>query len=127
MKRKNNNKNELGTLYLIQSGDYLKIGYSKNLSERLTSYKTHNPNFKLLDTREGTFADESFLHKKLKKYLVKEYSEWMFYNVEVINIFKTIKLRHLTKLKGEKRDKIVSKIIKERAYKKWVREEWTTY
>lgn len=40
-------------LYLIKSGNYIKIGYSENLEKRLQSYNTHNPNYQLIDTIEG--------------------------------------------------------------------------
>lgn len=30
-------------IYLIQSGDLYKIGYSNNVEHRFTQYKQHNP------------------------------------------------------------------------------------
>ena len=41
----------------------------------MSAYRTHNPDIKILDTREGTYSDESYLHKKLKRYAIDEYSE----------------------------------------------------
>ena len=122
MRKKKNKvpKVKLGTLYLMQSGNYLKIGYTKNFASRMSSYRTHNPDIKVLDTREGTYSDESYLHKKLKRYAIDEYSEWMIYNEEIIKTFKTATLKHLPPLRGEKRDKIVEKIIKQRIYQRWV-------
>ena len=38
-------------LYLIESGNYIKIGFSKDLDSlknRMITYKTHNPDIKLL-------------------------------------------------------------------------------
>lgn len=121
MKKSRKNKEiKLGILYLMQSGNYLKIGYTKNFANRFSAYKTHNPDIKILATREGTYADESYLHKRLKCYLIEKYSEWMFYNEEIIKVFKTAELKHLPPLRGKKREKIVEKIIKQRAYQKWV-------
>lgn len=119
-------KNYFGKLYLIQSGEYLKIGFTKNLQERIKSYNTHNPNYKLLETRDGTYADESYLHKKLKKFSINRNSEWMYYDNIIIKTFKTSSLPHLKPLKGDRREKIVKKIIKERYEEKWYKEEWTS-
>ena len=59
-------------LYLIQSSNFLKIGYTSNLENRKKDYKTHNPDFKILATRKGTKKDESYLHKLLHKYKVNK-------------------------------------------------------
>lgn len=66
-------------LYLIKSGEHLKIGYTINLKKRIKQYLTHNPSITVLYTREGTASDEYFLHKILSKYLVGD-TEWMRYD-----------------------------------------------
>ena len=43
-------------LYFIKSGNYCKIGYSRDLKAlftRLRNYLTHNPSFQILDLRKG--------------------------------------------------------------------------
>lgn len=88
------NENELmQTLYLIQSGSYLKIGITNNLPKRLQEYQTHNPDFSVISVREGTRYDEIFLHNLLKRYLIGR-SEWMCYSQEVITQFSNVDLPH---------------------------------
>lgn len=45
-------------IYLIQSREYMKIGYTNNLKRRLQQYSTNNPDYKLLCLSEGTKQDE---------------------------------------------------------------------
>lgn len=61
-------------IYLIKSGDYLKIGYTNNLAKRIANYETDNPNFIVLDTKEGTTSDEKILHKLCQPWLHR--NEW---------------------------------------------------
>ena len=58
-------------LYLIKSGNYLKIGYSSNVNKRLESYRTCNPEFIVLDVIEGDEKLEKTLHKICKEFKVK--------------------------------------------------------
>lgn len=55
-------------LYLIKSSRYLKIGYTDNIASRMSHYRTHNPDFRLLATMEGDRSKETELHKKYIKY-----------------------------------------------------------
>lgn len=72
-------------IYLLEDRAYLKIGYTKDLTNRLKSYKLHNCYVKLLDFKDGNKLDEYFLHKKCKKY---RYSgEWYNNCSEVKEIF----------------------------------------
>lgn len=54
-------------IYLIKNRNYLKIGYSNNIEERLKNYNIHNPNYELLAIRDGTREFETFLHNRFKK------------------------------------------------------------
>lgn len=67
-------------LYFIKSQNFLKIGYSQDMEsykKRLKSYRTHNPDFVVLDTVEnGTLKDENTLHKLLEDY--QYYTEWFY-------------------------------------------------
>ena len=65
----------------------LKIGYTDNLDNRLKAYLTTNPDFILLQTREGDITIESYLHKKFEKYKYKDSKEWFYYNQEIIDHF----------------------------------------
>lgn len=70
-------------LYLIESGIYAKIGYTsdnKTLEKRLSSYQTHNPSFRLLDTAEGSEEDEKRLQALYKDYKANPNTEWSYTN-----------------------------------------------
>ena len=66
-------------LYLIKSGEYIKVGFSKDvvsLKSRMRNYKTMNPNVLLLGLCEGTEEDECNYHKKLDDYKLYNRAEW---------------------------------------------------
>lgn len=76
-------------IYLIEDRDYLKIGYTKNLEDRLKSYKLHNPYAKLIASKDGNKKDEDNLMELCSKYNYQ--GEW-FHNVdEVKTIFNNYK------------------------------------
>lgn len=70
-------------LYLIQSGNFYKIGHAANLKKRMTSYMVHNPEFVLLGVCNGDLNDERDWHVKLKDHLIK--GEWFQAPQEVID------------------------------------------
>lgn len=72
-------------IYLIDNGQYLKIGFTNNIESRLKTYKTHNPNCELLMQKDGDKKDETALHKLCKPY--KYDREWFYNQQEVIDIF----------------------------------------
>ena len=72
-------------LYLLESTNYFKIGYTTNIKSRLSTYKTHNPDIKLIQTKDGTKNDEKILHKICEKYRFN--NEWFHKNDIVINSF----------------------------------------
>ena len=76
-------------LYLIKSSTYLKIGYAHNIEKRMKQYATHNPDFILLDTAEGSLRDEENLHAILKPYWIK--NEWFYNCDEVIKVWNSYK------------------------------------
>ena len=73
-------------IYLLKSGPYIKIGYTKNIEARKKAYRTHNPNAVWIDIKDGDQIDESNLHQKCKKY--KYDTEWFFDDPEIRLIFK---------------------------------------
>lgn len=72
-------------LYLIKSGNYLKIGFARDINQRMRGYRTDNPDFELLDVMEGDTEKESYLHTLCQKYHHR--NEWFIYNKEIIDIF----------------------------------------
>lgn len=59
----------------------IKIGYAKNLANRLAQYRTHSTSFEILDVRPGTKADESSYQEALVRMgFIKHYdgdkTEW---------------------------------------------------
>ena len=72
-------------LYLIESSNYVKIGYAKDIVKRMRQYNTHNPEFNLIDVTNGELADETELHRKLKPYKYK--NEWYYFDKEVVLIW----------------------------------------
>nr|DAT90361.1 MAG TPA: hypothetical protein [Caudoviricetes sp.] len=72
-------------IYLIKSGNNLKIGFASNLKSRLDQYKTHNPDVRLLNYKSGTREDERNLHTLCKRY--KYSNEWFIDCKEVVDIF----------------------------------------
>lgn len=76
-------------LYLIESGNFYKIGYAKDIKQHLKAYNTHNPNFNLIDYMEGDIQDEHTLHELCMDY--KEKLEWFTKCPEILLIWKTYK------------------------------------
>lgn len=72
-------------IYLIESENYYKIGYTKDLNQRLKSYNTVNPDYVVLLVEEGEISDETELHNLCKKFHYK--LEWFHKNPEIINIW----------------------------------------
>lgn len=76
-------------LYFIKSGNYLKIGYTKDVFtyyKRMQAYRTDNPDITVLDViKDGTLKDEKKIHNLLKDY--KHRNEWFFCNRNVYNIW----------------------------------------
>lgn len=68
-------------LYLVEDRDYIKIGFTTNLKQRKSNYKTDNCYAKFIDWKPGTRADETKLHELCKKWLYDR--EW-FHNVPKI-------------------------------------------
>lgn len=74
-------------VYLIQSCNFLKIGYTNDIVKRMKQYNTHNPGYSLLSIIEGDIEVEKRLHAKFSKLRYK--NEWFCYNDAILNEFKT--------------------------------------
>lgn len=75
---------ETGYTYLIEQQDKYKIGFTTDLGKRMSQYKTHNCDFKLLYVIRGNIEKE--LHNKFKEY--KVYTEWFNADIEILSYFK---------------------------------------
>lgn len=74
---------QTGYTYLIKQGEYLKIGYTTNISNRMKQYDTHNASYALLYTINGNC--EKKLHDMFSVYRVK--NEWFEYNESILKYF----------------------------------------
>ena len=76
-------------LYFIKSGNYCKIGYSRDLNSlftRLRNYLTHNPSYQILDLRSGDKIRESQIHSMIPPELY-HYGEWCVWNKEIARLW----------------------------------------
>lgn len=73
-------------IYLIESDNYYKVGYTKDWKERERAYNTHNPDFKLIGLKDGDKRVETQLHQLLSAYKYK--LEWFIKCKEVLSIWK---------------------------------------
>jgi hypothetical protein len=79
--------------YLIQQGNYLKIGYTSNLKHRLKQYNTHNADYKLLSVINGDYERE--LHSMFEN--LKYRDEWFHYSDDIIKQFRFYKKKPIDK------------------------------
>ena len=101
-------------LYLIKqygrNTTYLKIGYTQNLQERLKAYNTHNAEFELVNSMEGSQELEAFAHKLLLEYNIK--GEWFKEDPMVYYVWELTKQEYKIRDQENKIDK-QEKTIKE--------------
>lgn len=76
-------------IYLIESGNFYKIGFTENLKSRMKQYATHNPDCKLIDSFEGYKEDEKQLHELCKEF--NHSSEWFNKDKRILEIFQEYK------------------------------------
>ena len=76
-------------LYFIKSGNYCKVGFSKDrnaLLNRMRAYLTHNPSFQVLDIRKGNMIEEKEIHELIPPELY-HYGEWCVWSKEIGQIW----------------------------------------
>ena len=114
-------------LYLIKSGEYIKVGFSKDvisLKRRMRNYKTMNPNVLLLGLCEGTEEDEVNYHIKLDAYKLYNRAEWFkqealplivddFKSGEMVDEFNSYFNKRVTNKSGEIRGISYQQLIKD--------------
>lgn len=78
-------------LYLIRSfgrnnKSVLKVGFTDEIKNRVSTYKYHNPFSELISTREGSLLDETRIHTYLRSlgYKLDLLDEW-FINCDNVN------------------------------------------
>lgn len=76
-------------IYLIESGNFYKIGFTENLKSRMKQYATHNPDCKLIDSFEGYREDEKQLYELCKEF--NHSSEWFNKDKRILEIFQEYK------------------------------------
>lgn len=81
----------LNIVYVIQSGEFVKIGQTGNLISRLGHYKTHNPHpMQIVGLIKGGMQEENILHDKFKHLHVKH--DWFQYKQEIRDYFSDFKV-----------------------------------
>ncbi len=76
-------------LYFIKSGNYCKIGYTRDkesLFKRLRNYLSYNPSYQILDIRKGDKNAESHIHSLIPSDLY-HYGEWCVWNKEIARLW----------------------------------------
>lgn len=76
-------------IYLIESGNFYKIGFTENLKSRMKQYATHNPDYRLIDNFDGDKEDEKELHELCKEF--HHSSEWFNKDKRILEIFQEYK------------------------------------
>ena len=76
-------------IYFIKSGNYCKVGYSRDKKaffNRMRTYLTHNPSYQILDIRKGTQKTEENIHNMIPSELL-HYGEWCVWSKEIAKIW----------------------------------------
>lgn len=76
-------------IYFIKSGNYCKVGYSRDKKaffNRMRTYLTHNPSYQILDIRKGTQKTEENIHNMIPQELL-HYGEWCVWSKEIAKIW----------------------------------------
>lgn len=76
-------------IYLIKSGDFLKIGFTTDIYKRYESYSIHNPDFQFLGLKEGDTTDEKYSQQCLKQYAITN-TEWMCNHKNILKFWKEL-------------------------------------
>ena len=103
-------------LYFIKSGNYCKIGYTRDhnsLFTRLRNYLTYNPSYQILDLRSGDKIRESQIHSMIPPELY-HYGEWCVWNKDIARLWLrlyNVKLQESIEEYFIKRNKAINKAI----------------
>jgi predicted GIY-YIG superfamily endonuclease len=85
-----------GHLYILTDGVNTKIGITTDLDKRLSSYKTHNPNFRQFKVYACEIDEakrvETIIKQAFKDKLSSSSKEWFSVNPEVIDRYVSVLL-----------------------------------
>ena len=73
-------------IYLVQLDNAYKIGYAKNIDNRIKNLSTTHVIVNLIDSKEGSYKDEKELHNLCNEFKIK--NELFKISDDVIDIFK---------------------------------------
>ena len=81
-------------VYLLENSGYYKIGFTEDLYNRLSAYRTNNPiDVIVIDVIEGLGqSEEKELHDLLKDYNYR--NEWYVKDKKVLDIWKNFKFHY---------------------------------
>lgn len=97
-------------IYVIESNDKFKVGYSGNWETRKLAYDTHNPDWNLKSLHEGNALLEEAIRDELKPWLYKgewfiKFEGWYPHVLEIISaLLKDIKVASEEDIKKAKMD-----------------------
>lgn len=99
-------------IYLIkQEGktkNYLKIGYTNCLDDRIKAYNTHNAEFEIIDSFEGEKDIETFAHQILNE--LKYKGEWYLESNEIYLVWEMCKQESKLRKNTQDIEKLKSQI-----------------
>lgn len=78
-------KNDMGTIYIVQLGDRVKIGFTLNMKRRMGQV----PHERVLATFPGTLADEAAMHEAFAESRVT--GEWFAVSPELLKMTRLIR------------------------------------
>ena len=72
-------------IYLLKSANLFKVGYTKNLKQRLSAYRTQNPHIEVIADYYGDLTFEKYFHKNFGDAVVGK--EWYNYYDGIVEDF----------------------------------------
>ena len=110
-------------IYLMMDREYVKVGYAKDVKQRMGGYRTHNPHCVCVDSFDGgTMRDEEIIHHLMSKdhrFERHNSTEWyLIKDDELLEKLQAEKLSFFLKMIGIERDEEVGIVHAEvmRAY-----------
>lgn len=110
-----------GYIYFIQgeNGGSIKIGYTKDVSERIKALQTGHPDTLVcLDLFPGSMPMETLIHRDLRKYRIRPNGEWFKPDPYVLDRMKKYKARALEIRDKAKQDILTAKGLSKNAKRK---------
>ena len=108
-------------IYVIESGNYFKVGFTTNLDSRKCAYDTHNPDWKIYMVFEGDMALETGIQRELKKYnhrgeWFNKFENWQVELMRVIQqevgLQKVLSDKDYAKVESNKDLTVIDKLLK---------------